>query len=173
MSDQTTISQALRQIARLKGRVTEGKERVEASLTFRNDTPPAFQFAAVWAQLIADRSELTHLESLVAITNAQSIVTLPDSNKQVRLAEVVKTLQELKGHIGWLRALPVLSQGSMTKHETRYTEEGTRVTDKVEYTCAFPEATRAGAIDQTQQIFDTLNDLVEKKNHETLLISPS
>lgn len=164
-----TISQALRHVARLKGRVAEGKTRIAASVTFRDDTPPAFAFAQVWEQLIKDRSELVRIESLLNVTNALTDVTLPDS-RVVRLAEVVKTLQELKGHIDWLRTLQVLSQPTMIKHETRYSDEG-RATEKIAYTCAFPEARRTNTVDLTQQLFDTLNDLVEKKNHETLLAS--
>ncbi len=165
MSD-LTISQALRNAARLKGKLAEYKTRAAASVTYRSAAKPAYNFAEMSRKIESVRNELIVLESRLAITNATTRVEF--SGKQVTLTHAVKLLQEYKGELAWLRGLNVRQAATTYDNEVVYVK-GEHTTQQVDVTCDLPEAMRSDRMDEVQSAFDALNDLVEKKNHETPL----
>jgi len=161
-----TISQALRNAARLKGKLAEYRTRAAASVTYREDSKPAYDFTSMVAKAESAKNELVALESRVAITNA--LTHVEHGGKQITLVQAVKILQELKGELAWLKTLPVRAAGTTQENEVVYMDDE-HVTQKVPMVCDLPEAQRADRVDEVQAAFDALNDLVEKKNHETPL----
>ncbi len=161
-----TISQALRNASRVKGKLAEYRARAAASVTYRNDAKPAYDFAKMMVKIKSAKDELVALESRIAITNA--LTRVPYAGKQVTLVQAVKILQELKGELVWLRGLSVRPASLTQENEVVYLK-GEHTTTQVPVTCDLPEADRADRLDEVQAEFDALNDLVEKKNHETPL----
>jgi hypothetical protein len=161
-----TISQALRNAARLKGRLAEYRTRAAASVTFRVSSKPAYNFAEVLKKVESARDELIVLESRLAITNA--VTRIEFSGKQVTLTQAVKMLQEYKGELAWLKGLNVRQAATTFDDEVVYIK-GEHTTQQVPVACDLPEAMRSDRMDEVQSAFDALNDLVERKNHETPL----
>jgi len=164
-----TISQGLRQVARLKGKIAESKTRLAGSVFHRDDQPPAFQFSATVERLKVDKAELIKLESRIALTNASTKVEF--EGRQITLSEGIKRLQEAKDDIAWLKAIPcqAASTGFILEHVRL--PNGEYGHQKASTTCHFTEQQRSDEVDKVQAAFDALNDLIEKKNHETELVA--
>ena len=161
-----TISQALRNAARLKGKLAEYRARAASSVTYRALSKPAYNFDSTLKQIESARSELIVLESRIAITN--SLTKVEFGGKEITLVQAVKLLQEFKGELAWLKGLNVRASEKTHDNEVVYLK-GEHTTQQVDVTCDLPEAKRADRVDEVQSSFDALNDLVEKKNHETPL----
>lgn len=166
MSDMT-ISQGLRNAARLKGKLVDYTARATAAVTYRSDAKPAFPFSATVEKIKATRLELIQLETRIAVTNATVRVDVRGS--KITLLQAIKQLQEYKGELAWLKALNCKAAGTSTESEVVYDDLGNRVTRSYSVTCDLAEAQRVDRMDEVQTAFDHLNDLVEKKNHETPL----
>jgi hypothetical protein len=165
MSD-LTISQALRNAARLKGKLAEYRTRAAASVTYRALSKPAYNFDETVKRAESARNELIVLESRLAITNAMTRVE--HLGKAITLVQAVKLLQEYKGELAWLKGLSVRASSQTHENEVVYVK-GEHTTQQVDVTCDLPEAVRSDRMDEVQSAFDALNDIVEKKNHETPL----
>lgn len=165
-----TISQALRRVKKIKGELKEALERAQSGVAYKTEDPPAFLFGPSYEKATALRTELVELETKIAIRNATTLVEF--EGKQVPLVYVVKILKELKGQISWLDELKAFSRSReiTTQEEVGYDfETDKRVSKKIQYTCALPEAKRAELVDQVRARFDALNNLVENTNHRTVL----
>jgi hypothetical protein len=165
MSD-LTISQALRNAARLKGKLAEYKTRAAAAVTFKSAEKPAYNFAETVKRIESARLELIAIEARLAVTNA--VTKIEFGGKTMTLTYAVKLLQEYKGELAWLKGLVVRSAQSTNEEETVYVH-GVGHIKLIPMTCDLPEASRSDRVDEVQASFDALNDLVEKKNHETPL----
>jgi hypothetical protein len=166
MSDSNTISQALRNAARLKGKLAEYKTRAAASVTYKSAEKPAYVFSAMMEKIESTRSELIAIEARLAITNATTRIDF--RGKSITLTYAVKLLQEYKGELAWLKGLTVRSAVDTSETEVVYLGGG-HTSQQVAIRCELPEAARSDRMDEVQASFDALNDLVEKKNHETPL----
>jgi hypothetical protein len=166
MSD-LTISQALRNAARLKGKLAEYKTRAAAAVTFKSAEKPAYNFAETVKRIESTRLELIAIEARLAVTNA--VTKIEFGGKTMTLTYAVKLLQEHKGELAWLKSLVVRSAQSTNEEETVYVHGGGHQVKLIPMTCDLPEASRSDKVDDVQASFDALNDLVEKKNHETPL----
>lgn len=164
-----TISQGLRLAARLKGKLTEHKSRAQSSNVYREDSPPAFAFPSSMERLNAVRRDLTALESRIAVTNAVTRVDF--LGRSITLTEAIKTLQETKEILSWLRTVPCAAQSFSAGKERSYDDEGKLSTVEFRQKCDMTEQQRADNVDAFQSDFDALNDLVEKKNHDTELVA--
>lgn len=170
MAEQT-ISQALRRVKKIKGELAENLVRAQDGVTYKRNEEPAFSFMASLEKASNLRNELLELETKIAVTNAAKMIEW--DGKTIALAQAVKMLKELKGQISWLDGLKhlVKPREVTTQEEAAYDfETDKRVTKKVEYVCALPEAKRADLVDKAKATFDRLNDLVENTNHRTVLI---
>ncbi len=161
-----TISQALRNAARLKGKLAEYRARAASAVTYRSLSKPAYDFATTSDKIASLRDELIVLEARVAITN--SLTKVEFAGKEITLVQAVKLLQEFKGELAWLKGLNVRASDKTLENEVVYVK-GEHTTQPYDVTCDLPEAKRADRVDEVQASFDALNDLVEKKNHETPL----
>ncbi len=166
MSD-ITLAQALRQVKKLKGSLSDHLDRAKGSISFRLDNQPAFDFKASVEQAESFRVRLLDLESRIAVTNAVTSFQWHDST--VPLFRVVRELQELKSRISWVKALPVRARPQTFDAERDYGDDGKITTVKSEVRCDLPEADRASLLEKLQEEFDQLNDAVEKVNHATKL----
>lgn len=165
MSDMT-VSQALRQTKKIKGKIAELTARASQSVSYKLGHEPAFGYQETVDALGKKREELVELETRVAVTNATTAFEFDGVSRLLTWA--VRRLQELKSEIAWLRGLPVRSQMSSTEKEIEYAHGG-HVTVEVSWKCELPEAARSAKADSLQEVFDRLNDAVERVNHATPL----
>jgi hypothetical protein len=165
MSEQT-ISQALRQVKKLKGRLAEATSRAAGAVSHVEGQTPAFTFNQSLEQANKLRADLISLVSQIRVTNA--LTTIEHNGKKLTLTEAVAKLEDLKGEIAWFKGLPVKAQDHTNETDWSY-ESGQRVQVTVRWTCHFPEAKRAAEVERLQDIFDRLNDAVERANHATVL----
>lgn len=165
MSEQT-ISQALRAVKKLKGRLKEATDRASAGVSHRADQKPAFTFNQSLEQANKLRAELTSLVAQIRVTNAMT--TIEHGGKKITVTEAVAKLEDLKGEIAWFKGLPVKAQDRVNETDWSY-EGGQRAQITIAWECHFPEAKRAAEVERLQDIFDRLNDAVERVNHVTVL----
>lgn len=168
MSKSISISQALRQAAKLKSQISEARSRAAMSLNFVSGEAPPFDFLEQTDNASLLQDKLIKLKANIATANATTTITYNDVT--ITLTEAVAMLQELKGEIAWLKTLPV-KPAMTTNSATRcWSDELDKYVEKsVQYTCVLPEAHRAEAIDLLQDKFDTINALIEEKNQNTYI----
>lgn len=166
MSEQT-ISQALRQVKKLKGRLAEVTGRASAAVSHQVGQKPAFTWVASLEQANKLRADLIALVSQIRVTNA--LTTFEHGGRKWTLTEAVAKLEDLKGEIAWFKGLPVKAQEQVNETEWGYGDNGQRAQITVSWECHYPEAKRAFEVERLQDIFDRLNDAVERANHVTVL----
>ncbi len=166
MSDMT-ISQALRQVMKFKGDLAERLQRAQSNVSYKEETKPAFDFKQSMEQAEILREKLVGLQTRIAITNAQTRIEF--EGKPMALAHAVRTLEELKSRIAWVKGLPVRAQAETKEDDWDYDDEGKRRRVQVRWKCELPESARASLSEKLQDQFDRLNDVVEKVNHSTVL----
>lgn len=166
MSEQT-ISQALRQVKKLKGRLAEATARASSAVSHQMGQEPAFSFNQSLEQANKLRGDLISLVAQIRVTNA--LTTIEHGGKRLTLTEAVAKLEDLKGEIAWFKGLLVKAQETVNETEWGYGDNGQRAQITVSWKCHFPEAKRAGEVERLQDIFDRLNDAVERANHATVL----
>jgi hypothetical protein len=163
-----TISQALRRVKKLKGKLSELRARGTKSVTFQEGKRPAFSFSSCLEDTQAVRKELIVLETQIAFTNAAT--TLEWRGELMALAFAIRTLAEYKSEIAWLKSLPVRAEETTEEETWEYDEEAKRVKKITRFTCHLTEDTQVNLMDEIQDNFDALNSLVESMNHQTLLV---
>ena len=163
-----TVSQALRRIKKLKGELSELRQRASGSVSYPASREPAFKFFECVSQSNNVRDELLYLESCLAATNATT--SLVFEGREMSLAEATRWLQEYKGQIAWYENLNVREHDKTTEETWDYSEDYTKkVKTTVEWRCALPKAQQVETIRQLREKFDKLNDAVETMNHRTIL----
>lgn len=167
MVSNLTIAQALRLVKKLKGKLAELSSRASASVSYVKDKEPAFRFEATRGELKLVREKLIQVEAAVAVANATT--TIDQNGVIMTLAEAIRNLQELKADMAWLQKLNLRSGKEVTHERDYHPETGRLITDKVEteYISDLTEVERAKELDELQDRFDKLNDLVETANHRT------
>jgi len=165
MSDMT-IAQALRRIKKLKGQIAESQQRATAGVSYDQTNVPVFRYRESVDTMFTVQDEMVALESRVAIANATNSVITPD-DKSITLALAVRTLQEYKGRIAFLKGLHLRNEtikertndwdDNEMKHIARVTET-TFISD-------LSEQDRDKEIKSLQNRFEALNNSVENANH--------
>lgn len=165
MSEKLTIAQALRRIKKLKGQIAENEQRAKSGVSYDATKVPAFRFKESFDKMIAAQDEAIALEAKVAIANATAVVQ--DGQQVIPVATAVRTLQELKGRIAFLKGLHLRNEvvkdrqnewdDTEMKHISRVTET-TFVSD-------LTEQDRDSQIKTLQDRFEVLNNSVEDANH--------
>lgn len=168
---EVTVGAALRRVKKLKGEIAEISQRAAACVRFDKSAPPAYEFEELIKQRAELVSKLIMLEASVAVSNATRI--LPN---KLTAAATIRTLQEIKGEIAFIRGLATQSHQDMveTSKNTEYREvdgEYRHVTDTVtkQWTCRLPEREKNEKIAKLQKKFDELNEMLEAHNHKTFI----
>lgn len=165
MSDKLSIAQALRRIKKLKGQISESAQRAQLGVSYDSTKVPEFRFVDSFATMTQAQFEMVALESRVAVANATAKVK--HQGQDILLAQAVRSLQELKGQIAFLKGLHLRSEvvkdrqqewdDIEMKHISRVTET-TFVSD-------LSEKERDRQVKEIQNLFETLNNAVEDMNH--------
>ncbi len=165
MSEKMTIAQALRRIKKLKGQIAEHEQRAKVGVSYDQTKAPAFRFKEAVDAMFAIQDEVVALEARVAVANATGTIT--DGDKELSLALAIRTLQELKGRIAFLKGLHLRNEvvkdrtndwdDTEMKHISRVTET-TFVSD-------LSEKDRDAQVKALQDRFEVLNNAVEDVNH--------
>jgi len=164
--DKLSIAQALRRIKKLKGLIAEHQQRAQVGVSYDVTKIPAFRYKDAVEGMFSTQDEVVALESRVAVANAKTVVTIP-GGAQVSMALAIRTLQELKGRIAFLKGLHLRSEtvkertndwdDTEMKHIARVTET-TFVSD-------LSEQDRDQQVKALQNQFEALNNAVEDTNH--------
>lgn len=165
-----TLSQALRQVKKLKGELKDKLERAKAGVSYKESSPPAFQFGRSVEQAEAASEKLVALQTRIAVTNALTKVD-GVGDGQRPLAWAVRQLEELKSRIAWFKELPVRAHKDTKEEEWDFDDDHKRIRAQISWKCELPEADRASLTEKLQGEFDRLNDAVEKANHATVLVA--
>jgi len=166
-----TISQALRKIKDLKGKIARHSQNATSCVTHRTDDPPAYQFGAEWEKATVLVDEMLDLQTRVALANAGA--TFDYDGKTRTLTWATRKLVEIKGAIAWHQGLVVRAREKTTEESYDWVHKvgggPERVRVAVEHTCHLPEAERAARVQALENKFVELNDLVETMNHRTVV----
>lgn len=176
MSDKLTIAQALRRIKKLKGQIAEHEQRAKAGVSYDTSKVPAFRFQEAVDAMLSLQDEMVALESKVAVANATNTVSIPGDGKtgsalavQVNLALAIRTLQELKGRIAFLKGLNLKNEtvkDRQTEWDDTEMKQITHVTETT-FVSDLSEKDRDQQVKALQDRFEVLNNAVENANHTT------
>lgn len=165
MPDTLTIAQALRKIKKLKGQIAEHEQRAKAGVSYDVNKVPAFRYTDSVNAMFQLQDEVVALEARVAVANANAKVK--DGNEEVSLARAIRTLQELKGRLAFLKGLH-LRRETVKDRQTEWDDDQmknvTRVTETT-YSSDLSEVERDQQIKALQDRFESLNNAVEDANH--------
>lgn len=164
-----TISQGLRRVKKLKGRMAELTARASQVVSYESSAKPDFKFGEVRAEIATVRDELVRLEAAVARANAKATISFEE--KEISLAEAIRRLQELKAEMAWVASLR-LQEGTVRTPEMDYDETTGRSVRRVRetvYITELKETERVKEIESLRDRFERLNDAVETANHKTEL----
>jgi hypothetical protein len=167
MSEKMTIAQALRRIKKLKGQIAEHTQRAVAGVSYDVTKVPSFRYAEAVEAMFAIQDEVVALESRVAVANATG--TIVEGNKELSLALAIRTLQELKGRIAFLKGLNLRNETVQTRTndwddvEMKHINRVSETTFKSDLS----EKDRDQQVKALQDRFEVLNNAVEDANHAT------
>jgi hypothetical protein len=165
---EVTISQALRYASKLKSQISEARSRAASSLSHKKDEETAFSFSEMLERADNLSYDLAKLQGKLAVANATAIVKY--NEQDITLSHAIRILQELKGRIAWVKALPSLATEIVVTYESDYDElQSKYVRQKIETCCSLPEAKKAALADHLQEEFDALNGAVETINQTVTL----
>lgn len=168
---QMTISQAIREVANLKGKIKDWTSRMQDAVFFLDENPAAFQFSQVREARNQCVERMVALSTAISVANATTVIDF--QGKKIPLALAIRTLSEIKGLIDHVKTLPVRNQekGVDVEKDYEYGEDGRRHPTRTEkpWTCTLPTAKKVELIDQLQARFNKLNDVVEATNGKTLI----
>jgi len=165
MSNKLTIAQALRRIKNLKGQIAEHSQRCTAGVSYPVDKVPAFRYRESVDAMALAQAEMIDLEARVAVANATATVT--DEGNEMVLAKAIRTLQEFKGNITFLKGLNLRAETVKVRTQD-WDEVEMKTLSRVEettYVSDLTEQERDKNVKALQARFEALNNLVENANH--------
>lgn len=169
MSDKMTIAQALRRIKKLKGQIAENEQRAKLGVSYDVSKVPAFRFQEAVDKMFATQNEMVALEARVAVANATAMVA--DGNQTISMALAIRTLQELKGRIAFLKGLHIRNEtvkDRQTEWDDAESKHIYRTTETV-FLSDLTEQSRDAQIQELQDRFEALNNAVEDANHAVVV----
>ena len=165
---EVSISQALRYASKLKNQISEARKRAESSLNHNDGEATAFDFQEMLAKADSASADLALLQGKLAAVNASSLVEY--KGNPVTLSHAVRILQELKGRIAWVKALPCQTNRVVVSQERVWDDDSSKYIHKLTtIICNLPEAQRSALADALQEEFDVLNGAVELANQKVML----
>lgn len=160
-----TVAQSLRRIKKIKGQIVEHEQRAKFGVSYDQSKVPAFRFQEAFGAMLQLQDEVVALEARVAVANATA--TVQDGDNTISVALAIRTLQELKGRLAFLKGLNLRNEvvkdrsndwdDVEMKHISRVTET-TFVSD-------LSEKERNQKVKALQDRFEVLNNAVEDVNH--------
>lgn len=169
MSEKMTIAQALRRIKNLKGQISENQERARLGVSYETTKIPAFLYREAVELMFSIQDEMIGLESRVAIANAKA--TVQSEGTEVTMAFAIRTLQELKGRIAFLKGLHLRNETVKERSNDWDDVEMkhiARVTETI-YVSDLTEQERDQQVKALQKRFEALNNDVENANHQVMV----
>lgn len=165
MSDKMTIAQALRRVKKLKGQIAEHEQRAKAGVSYDVTKKPAFEYTEAVTAMFQLQDEVAALEARVAVANATG--TVKDGDKTVSVALAIRTLQELKGRIAFLKGLNLRSETVQNRTNDWDDVEMKHISRVTTTTFAsdLSEKDRDSQVKALQDRFEVLNNAVEDANH--------
>jgi hypothetical protein len=137
-------------------------------LNHKDGEQTAFFFPEMLKKADALSYELAHIQGKLAVANATNTVEYMGS--VISLSHAIRILQELKGRISWVKALPCLATEKVSTSDRDWDELTDKyITKASTLICSLPEAKRAELADSLQEEFDTLNGAVELINQTVTL----
>ena len=106
-----TVSQGLRAIHDLKGKLANHRAHAQASSVYFDGAKPAFEFKTELDGAEKVRADLLRLQTAIAVANATTEIEW--KGKKVLVAWAIRFLEELKGEIAWVGSLPTAAQGTI------------------------------------------------------------
>ena len=165
-----TVSQGLRAISDLKGKLAKHQEHAQSSVLYYEVAKPAFDFKEETAGIEKVRHEMLRLQTALAVSNATTEIEW--KGKKVLVAWAIRYLEELKGEKSWVDGLMSVPQASAMEdhYQNRYVNNMmTQVNEPRKKICEMPQAEQFKRSQALQEEFNRLNDLVETSNHQTVL----
>jgi hypothetical protein len=163
-----SISQAIRKVKDLKGRIAKHQQNAVGAVSYAVKEPPAYAFRAELEMVDTLGKELVRIQTAIAVANATTQVEW--QGQKVRLAWAVRRLEEIKGRIAWYAGLHVHAQAESTVESWDYQDVGDkveRVKTEKKMKCDLPQVERDKVAAGLQDEFNKLNDVVETINHRT------
>lgn len=161
-----TISQALRRIKEIKGRLAKTTARARGSVSWVEPNKPVYNYINVMSEYKTLTDELITLKTRLAKTNAVTPVTLPDG-PTVSIQQAVFTMAELKALKELYTALPI-QEGSF-KEISEYTRNGDPVYETKQHCSAVSEVERDKLVSTIEETISAINAVIEDANHKTAL----
>jgi len=163
MSQNITIARALREVKKLKGRVSELTLRLQSTTSWKKEKAPDFTFAAVQEQRTVAVNELMKLKTAICVANATNALTF--EGRSMTLAEAILQMGELKSDLSLVSSLN-LKRGEESEHG--YDDlTGRSVIQKITYESVMSEPERVEKVEALRKRIETLNDALEEANHAT------
>jgi hypothetical protein len=165
-----TVSQCLRSIATLKGKLKLHKDHAWGAVLYDEKHKPAYDFITEMENIERAKLDLLHLQTALAISNATTYIEW--QGQKMVVAKATRILEEDKGHKAWLESLIVAADAKKTEdcYVQRYSDgQAVSVNEPRTMICELPEAMRFERMQRLQEEFDQLNDIVETSNHQTLV----
>lgn len=164
---QFTVSQALRRVKKLKGRMGELQSRAASVVSYVEGAKPEFDFDTLRGDVAQVRAELVGLKAAVDVANATAKVQV--DGESMTVAAAILRLQETKAELAWLPTLHLRAGVERCAGEVDYDDAGrpVRRVREVTYVSALSESKRVAELDKLRDLFERLNDAVERSNHVT------
>lgn len=163
-----TISQALRRIKELKGKIAQVDGRMQSSVCWAEpgDTKPAYAFGALSEERKLLVDELVVLKGRLAHTNATTEISFGGKTMSVQTA--VFAMAELKAEKMMLSTL-LIRQGTFEEPTHDYDERGRPIYKQKMWISALDLLKRDEIVAALEKSIAEINDLVEDANHRTAL----
>jgi hypothetical protein len=159
-----TVTQAIKRMSKLKGQLSDLRERAKENLVHLAEDTPAYTFAECLAEASKVRDELLKLKTAVAMSNAK--LTIEWEGAKHPLPWAIALLREWKGELEFLKSLPVRAQAETTERNKEF--DGDKYVPVVtKHKCHLPTKERDMLRSVLQDRYDDLNDRVNALNGRT------
>ena len=156
-----TIAKALREIKKLKGRISDLDARIVDAVSWRKDRQGEFDFN----KLIDERAEfVTQLIGLKAARDrANAVNELTFKDARISIAQAIAQMSELKGEVKLITVLQI-RRGSEEEHRS-FDRSGEPTFRTIVWESALTEQAKLQQLDDLREQIDELNDRLEEANH--------
>lgn len=162
-----TKAKALRLIKSLKGKLAELTQKALRNCSWEEGKEPEFQFLDVAEEREKLTGQLVRLKSALAESNATSTVDF--EGEEVSVQQAIFTLAELKGEISFYQSLHLRRDTEEENKRVMGPEGAEYVVVEHIFTSVYTESDREEIVAALKERIETLNDLIETHNHQTIL----
>jgi len=163
-----TVSQALRRIKELKGKVALVSRRMAESVCWvEPGNKPTYVFSALDEERDALVVELVVLKGRLAKTNTNTNIVADGKTMSIQTA--VFAMAELKAEREMLGGLRIV-EGEFKDHVDGYDEKGRPIYETKKHVAALGLLKRDEAVAALEKRITEINEVVEDANHRTALL---